>query len=572
MSKSRDYKQLLKSMLQEWKWLLKFVVRYKFILVLYIFLGIVGTVASFVVTIATKFLIDAVVSHSETQLLKSAILVVAFALFQILFQAFSSWVMSIVSSKANNEVREEIYSHILKSNWADICSFHSGDLLNRLENDVSTVSTAVISFIPNVFTRSLQFLGALCIVLYYDKTMALFALLSAPFLVLSSRILVKTLRKYNKMTRELNGEILSYSEESVQNIQIIKAFDLTKEYINNFKAVLQNYRNFKLSYDKFSILMTMALSLVGLIVSYSCYGWGVYRLWQGAITYGTMTLFLQISGSLTSSFGSLASLAPSAISIATAAGRIMEITDFEEETDADMYKALGILDKSKNDGVKLSFENVTFKYSEEQVPVLQNISFRLKAGEIVAFIGPSGEGKTTLFKLMLGLVKPTFGKIYLEAPDGDVIAVSDSTRRFYSYVPQNINIFSGTVSDNLKMVKSEATNDELFDVLKKASLCDFVESLPNGIDTPVKEQGANFSQGQLQRLAIARALLRDYSILLMDEATSALDVDTESAVLSNIMVRDDSKICIMTTHRESVLKYCDRVFKISSDGNLISIK
>lgn len=568
MKKSKDYRQLLANMLEEWKWLFGYIVRYKFVLGLYIVLGLLATAMSLGVSVATKYLIDTVVSHASDRILKYALLVVGLAVFQLVFQAVTSWLTATVSTKTNNEIRREIYSRIIKANWEDIRAFHSGDLLNRLESDVSAVSAAVINFVPSVFTRFVQFFGSLFIVLYYDKTMALFALMSAPFLFLSSRMLIKTMRRYSKQTREINGSILSYTEESVQNIQIIKAFDLTKEYIGNFCSLLENYRKVRLSYDKFSIIMTLCFSLIGLVVSYTCYGWGVYRLWQGAITYGTMTLFLQISGSLTASFSSLASLAPSAISIATAAGRIMEVTGFEREEDVRREEALALMEKASDKGVSLVLENVSFRYSDADTPVLNNISVRLNAGETVAFVGPSGEGKTTLFKLILGLVKPTQGRIYLEAPDGEALEISDSTRRFCSYVPQNINVFSGTIYENLSIIKPEATRTELEAVLREADLYDLVSSLSDGMDTPVNEQGANFSQGQLQRLAIARALLRKAMLLLMDEATSALDVETEKRVLENIMVSEARRLCIITTHRESMLRYCDRIFKITEQGTL----
>lgn len=568
MEKSKNFRQLLKNMFFEWKWLFGFIVNYKWTLFLYIILGVVGTGMSLGVSVSTKYLIDSVIDRDKDVLLGAIAFLAGFAISQILFQALSSWVTSVVSSKAHNEIRTEIYSHVLNSSVSDMSKFHSGDLLNRLESDVSTVSSAVISFIPNVFTRSLQFFGSLLLVLYYDKTMALLALMSAPLMFLSSRVLIKTIRKYNKATRELNGEILAYSEESVQNLQLIKAFDITRDYISKFKLVLENYRSVRLSSDKFSIFMTMVLSFAGLIVSYACYGWGVYRLWQGVITYGTMTLFLQVSGSLTSSFGSLASLAPSSISIATAAGRVMEITSFREELDEEKEKALSILDKCRKDKFKLVLDNVSFSYDDKSKPVLQDVSLTIDSGETIGFVGPSGEGKTTLFKLILGLINPTEGRIYIKISDGDEITISDSTRRFCSYVPQHITAFSGSVRDNLTIVKNNADISELESVLQKAELFDYISELPEGIDTSVKEQGGNMSQGQLQRLSIARALLRDASILLMDEATSALDTETETAVLKNIMCDNDSKITMLTTHRESMLTYCDKVYKILSDGRI----
>jgi len=568
MKKSAGFSSLLIKMFNEWKWLFSYIRRYKLILFLYLLIGVLASVMSLIVAVAGKYLIDAVVSHENSMILKYGIPVILLAVFQHIFQAVASWLISVVSSKANNEIREEIYSHIIKAGWADISHFHSGELLNRLESDVASVSGGAISFIPGVITKFIQFAGALIIVLIYDKVLALLALASAPFLFLSSKFLVSTIRKYNKKSREINGRVLSFTEESVQNIQLIKAFDLTKDYISDFAELLSQYRKIKLSHDRFSILMTLCLSLIGVFVSYSCYGLGIYRLWQGAITFGTMTMFLQLSGTLTSSFSSLASMVPSAVSIATAAGRIMEITGFEEEADKDKELAVSIRDKSAETGVSFKIDNVSFKYSDGDEYVLKNISLDILPGETIALIGPSGEGKTTLLKLILGLIRPTEGEISISLDEQNKLAVSDSTRRLLSYVPQTINIFSGTIADNLRSVKKDATDTEIIDVLKTVELMPLIESLSDGIYTQLNENGNNFSQGQLQRISIARALLRESRIILMDEATSALDVETETAVLNNIMVKNPAKICIITTHRESMLKYCDRVYKISNNGEM----
>lgn len=568
MSKSEKFTTLIVNMINEWKWIIRYAKKYRLMCFIYILFGFISTAMSLCVSVASKYLIDSVVSHTKEQLITSAAIVIALTVFQFFFTSVSSWITAKVNSKVDNEIREDIYSHIVTADWQEIGKYHSGDLINRLERDVSTVSSGVIGFIPSAITRFVQFFGSLAIVLYYDKTMAVLALLSAPFLFLSSRMLVKTIRKYSKETRKINGDVLSYSEESVQNIQIIKAFDLTKDYINNFSKLLNTYRQTRLEYEKFNILMTLCFSVIGMVVSYFCYGWGVYRLWQGAITYGTMTLFLQISGTLSSSFNSLASLAPSAISVATSAGRIMEITSFKTEKDAQREKALEIVDKSKNTGVRIEFKNVSFKYDDGETPVLKNINLKILPGETIALIGASGEGKTTIFKLILGLLEPTEGEIVFTASQGESINASDSTRRFCSYVPQDIGVFSGTIEDNLRIVKNDATDEELQNVLHQAELSSLINSLPQGMQTELNEHGANFSQGQLQRLAIARSLLRKSLVLLMDEATSALDSQTESQVLENIMVSEPNQVRIITTHRESMLKYCKAVYKIMEDGTL----
>lgn len=571
MKDRKSYRNLFRSMKREWLWILKYVKLYKLNIFLYIALGLVATVMSLGTSVATKRLIDAVVSHSDDKILGVVCLVVGLTVLCHVFQALASWVTAVVSTKTNNEIRQEIYSNVVTSNWEDISSFHSGDLLNRLEGDASTVSSGIIGFIPNLITRSVQFFGALAIVLYYDKTMAVLALMSAPILFASSRFLLKTMRKFNLESRELNGKVLSYSEESMQNIQVIKAFDLTKQYTANFKIILENYRKVRLSYEKFSVLLSLCLSLLGTAVSYACYGWGVYRLWQGAITYGTMTLFLSISGTLNSSFNSLASLAPSAVSIATAAGRIMEITGYEKEKDEEREKALLLKKRSASSGVSVNFEDVSFTFKDADEPILRDICFSVNPGETIALIGPSGEGKTTVLKLVLGLLKPQKGRMYIEGESSQQIDISDSTRRFCSYVPQSVNVFTGTIADNLRMVRPQATDEELRSVLETADLWDFVSKLPDGVNTVIGERGANLSQGQAQRISIARALLTNSMILLLDEATSALDVETEKKVLENIMVSDPTRACIITTHRESMLKYCDRIYRVCPDGTMAKL-
>ncbi|MBQ8027008.1 MAG: ABC transporter ATP-binding protein, partial [Clostridia bacterium] len=400
MKKTSEYMNLLRSLGSEWKWLLRYVSRYKLQIALYIVIGIVGTAMGIGVSVSSKYLIDAVVSHNTETILISAAVAVSFGLAQILTNALISRVATNVGTKISSEIRENIYEHIVFSRWESVRKFHSGDLLNRIEGDAGAVSSSIVTFIPGVFTKLMQFIGCLAVVLYYDPTMAIFAFLSTPFLVLSSRITAKLTRKYNKESREMNGKLISFYSESIQNLQMIKAFDITSLYVGQIRENLALYRKIRLDHDKFSIIMTLCMSVIGLFVSYACYGWGVWRLWQGAITFGTMTLFLQISGKLTSSFSSLISLAPSAISIATAAGRIMEVTDIPLEQNSDNKKAEEISKAVSENGVTICCEDLTYTYDDGVFPVLKNISFNAAPGETIAFVGPSGEGKTTILRLL----------------------------------------------------------------------------------------------------------------------------------------------------------------------------
>lgn len=568
MKKPSEYVELFRSLGKEWKWLLRYVSKYRLQIALYIVIGLLSTAMGLGANIASKYLIDSVVSHNNETIVKSAVLAISLGLTQLLVGAIITRISSVVGTKISSEIRGSVYEHVTYSKWENIRKYHSGDLLNRIEGDVGAVSNSIISYIPGVFTKSAQFLGCLIVVLYYDPTMAIFAFVSAPFLVLSSRISVKMMRKYNKESREMNGKILSFYAESIQNLQTIKAFDITKRYVEQMKVNLQLYRKIRLDHDRFSIIMTFCMSIIGLAVSYLCYGWGVYRLWQGAISYGTMTLFLQISGQLTSSFSALVSLVPSAISIATAAGRIMEITDLPLEENKDDEKARKMESAANESGIILSCNNLTYSYPDGEKPVVKDISFSAAPGETIAFVGPSGEGKTTILRLILGLVEPDSGEITMGIQDGEKISVSESTRRFCSYVPQGNAIFSGTVADNLRIVRPEATDEELVEALKTADAWSFIEKLPNGMHTEISEKGVNFSEGQVQRMSIARAILRDAPVIVMDEATSALDAKTEETVLANMMKAYPNRTRIITTHRLSMLKYCTRVYRINENGNL----
>ena len=572
MKKTGEFFELFRSLSKEWKWLLKYVSRYRLQITLYVIIGLLSTAMGLGVSVASKYLIDSVVSHSNDTIFKSAAVAVTFGLTQIAVGAVVSRIAGIVGSKISLEIRSGVYEHVIFSKWEDIRKYHSGELLNRIEGDVSAVSQSIISFIPNFFATLAQFIGCLAVVLYYDPTMAIFAFMGAPFLVFSSRITTKMIRKYNKESREMNGKILSFYSESIQNLQTIKAFDITKRYVELMKTNLQLHRKIKLDHDRFSIVMGLCMSIIGLIVAYSCYGWGVYRLWQGAISYGTMTLFLQISDQLTSSFSSLVSLVPSAISIATSAGRIMEITDLSLEEHKDGKKAQKMEKTANESGVTIICKDLKYTYPDGDKPVISNASFKAEAGETIAFVGPSGEGKTTLLRLILGLIEADSGELVLETKDGKKIDVSECTRRFCSYVPQGNAIFSGTVADNLRIVNPEATDEELIHALTTADAWSFIEELPLGINTEISEKGVNFSEGQVQRISIARAILRDAPIIVMDEATSALDAATEETVLANMMKVYPNRTRIITTHRPSMLQYCTKVYKVDSNGFLEEIE
>lgn len=548
---------------------MRYVIKYRWSIILAVIIGIISVAMGLGTSVISKFLIDAVVNHESEALINSVIVVICISLAQILFNALTSRIFTLVGTKINNEIRSSIYEHVVLADWESINKYHSGDLINRLEGDVNTISNSIVTFIPSVFTRLVQFVGCLVIVFFYDPVMAVLSLMSAPFLLLLSKVSTKLIRKYNMESRTMNGKVISFTEESVQNLQTIKAFGLTHRQREMFQQLLNGYRSMKLEHEKFSLLLSSFLSVIGLAVSYGCYGWGIWRLWTGNITYGTMVLFLQLSNKLTLSFSALAALAPGAISIATAAGRVKELTNLPVEKDEDREQVQQLGKEAAEKGISLQAEQLRFHYADSQEAVLKDASFSVKPGETIGIIGPSGEGKTTLLRLLLGLLQPSSGKLFLESSDGMRIRISDSTRRLCTYVPQENAVFSGSIADNLRIVAPDADESALVQALKQADAWDFICRLPEGIHTVIGERGVNFSEGQIQRISIARALLRNAPVLIMDEPTSALDTESEERVLKNVLQSGKKHICIITSHRPSVLQYCTRVYKIDREGNLM---
>lgn len=554
---------MLQEMYEETKWMYTYAKKYKFQIVFYIFLGVLTTVMGLASSVGSKYLIDAVTGQDSGNIALIALFIVAMGLFSIGINAITTMISARINIKVNNEIQAEVFDKILVADWISMKEFHSGDLLNRLNGDVNTVASSILSWIPSLITRSAQFFGILAIILYYDPTMAVIALGSAPVMLIVSKTLMKKMRDYNKRMRQVSSDVMSFNEESFQNIQSIKAFDLVGLFSKRLRDVQQNYKDVFLDYNKFSVYTSSFMSVVGMFVAYACFGWGVYRLWTGHITFGTMTLFVQLSGQLSSSFKSIVSLVPSAISATTSAGRIMEFFKIKDESDLEDDKAKLIQNNTQGKGLSVVLDDVEFSYNENKT-VFQHADVVANPGEIVALVGPSGEGKTTMIRLLLGLINTKSGNASIKDINGVSCKISSATRRFFAYVPQGNTIFSGTIAENMRMVKQDATDAEIVEALKAACAYDFVNKLPDKINSKVGERGSGFSEGQAQRLSIARALIRKSPILLLDEATSALDVFTERQVLRNIMNMGYARTCIVTTHRPSVLTMCDKVYKIDS--------
>ena len=388
--------------------------------------------------------------------------------------------------------------------------------------------------------------------------MAFIALGSAPFLLAMSKIVIKQQRAHNKEVRDLSSKLMGFEVETFYNFDTIKSFGTAPLYSRKMRSWQEKFKKASLDFNLFTIKTGVLMSVIGMIVEFAAFGYCLFRLWTGDITYGTMTLFLQQRSKLSGAFQSLVNIIPGFLSSSVSAHRIRELVELPKEVHIPESAAF---DAYAADGFKVRMNGVSFAY-EQNRNIIADSRFKADPGEIVALVGPSGEGKTTMIRLILGLVHPELGSVELVAKNGEHIPMNAETRHLFAYVPQGNTILSGTIAENLRMVREDATDDELIEALKIACAWEFVGKLPDTIHSSLGERGRGLSEGQAQRIAIARAVLRNAPVLLLDEATSALDVTTERQVLRNIVQQRPNKTCIVTTHRPSVLSLCQRVYRV----------
>lgn len=559
----------LQEMMKQTKWIYSYARHYWLAMVFYTVLGMVSTVVALLTSYVSKDLVDIITGHETGAIIQTFCMMIGLNVGTTFLSQISDYASSYLAMKVDAEIKADIFSKILVTDWESLTTYHTGDLLTRWGSDASAISSGVLNFIPNAIIYLFRFISAFAMVVYYDASFAIFAFLGMPVSILLSKKLMRRMVNNNKKSAAMGAKMSGFNQEAFSNIQTIKAFDLIKLYIERLKQLQHEYITMKLDFQKMAMGTSLLLSTVALLVSYSSYGWGIYRVWSGAISYGTMTMFLSLSGTLTGTLHNLTSLVPSVISLTTSAGRLMDIVEMPREDYSHNEEVDAFYDAVKEGGVSLTVKNLEYAY-HTGTEVFKNASLTVHPHEVIALVGPSGEGKTTMIRLLLSLMRSQGGEAYLSGQDRTGqeanVPLTPSTRRLFSYVPQGNTMFSGTIAENMRNVKPDITDEEIIDALKLACAWDFVEKLPDGIYSKVGERGGGFSEGQAQRLSIARSLVRKSPILLLDEATSALDVATERKVLKNLMADSYPRTCIVTTHRPTVLAACNRVYAIRDKG------
>lgn len=475
------------------------------------------------------------------------------------------WVRNILGVKAQNRMQQRVLARLLRSEWRGREAMHSGDIINRLEQDVKTVVTFLTETLPSTLSTLAMFVGAFVYLFQMDTWLAVTTVAILPIFILVSRIYIAYMRRYNRRVRDTDSLIQSLLTETMQHRMLVKTMEADGQMLERLDNTQQTLRQWVRKRTAFSVASNFFLNLgfsIGFLVAFL---WGALRLYAGTLTFGGMTAFLQLVNRIQGPARDLAKLVPAFVSVFTAAERLMELEDIPEEQQGEPCMVMAPC------GVR--FDKVTFNYGAPgQQPALRDFSVDFKPGTCTAVMGETGTGKTTLIRLLLALVKPQEGEISIYSSETSNTCPTSSTsqtsfsslsplhRCNFVYVPQGNTLLSGTLRENLQLGSPQATDHQMREALQMAC-ADFVAELPDGLDTRFSEQGGGLSEGQAQRIAIARALLRPGSIMLLDEATSALDVETEKKVLENIL-SDHRRTVIFVTHRPAVVNYCDQVVTI----------
>lgn len=526
----------------------------------FLVINMITMVISLSSAVVGRYVVDAATNYKSDLFFKYIAIMFATTLVSILISSASGMFSSYVNEKFAFGIRAKLYDKVQKSVWHKLTKYHSGDLLSRLSGDVDKVASTLITLLPNLIVTFCQLILIVLILLANDPVLVAIGLIIAPIGMVASIVFRKKYSAYQKLLRESHSEYYAFMQESLSGINVTKTFQLEEKNNSTFGNIRNKRMKLVMKSSVLSSVMSSFMRLVyslGYVVTFS---WCAYSLTNSAetgYTFGMMTLFLSLASQLQGSIRSLGQAIPQTYSLLVSAKRLYEITgiDGEDYTPTESMPA----------SVGLHVADVSCSYGEDSRTVLNSLSFDIPANCRVGIVGTSGAGKTTFIRLLLSLIKPDSGTMEYINENGEAEAPRPASRRFISYVPQGNTLMSGTVRSNLLAGKENATDDEMWQALETADAADFLRKMPDGLNTALSEGAGGISEGQAQRIAIARALLRDKPVLILDEATSALDEKTEANIIGRISA-DSQKTCFIITHRRSMLSYCDIIIEIDDDG------
>lgn len=514
-------------------------------------IGLLSVVVSLAQVWAVQHAIDVASEHAEGSIYWSVGVMAMLILCGYALRICSIWVRNILGIKAQNRMQQRMLDRILRSEWTGKESHHSGDVLNRLEQDVGTVVGFLTETIPNTLSVVAMFVGAFVYLFSMDKVLAFVIVGIIPVFVLLSRLYVGQMRRLTRQVRDSDSKVQSVLQETIQHRMLIKTLESDSVMVDRLESTQSELRHRVVRRTAFSVVSNLILN-VGFSIGYLiAFLWAALRMSDQTLSFGGMTAFLQLVNRIQGPARDLTKLAPAFVSVFTAAERLMELEENPLEEQGDPIPITAPC------GVRL--DHISYAYDDGDSNVIERLDFDFYPGSCTAVLGETGAGKTTLIRLILALLHPNEGKVILYNQQ-EQKELSPLMRCNFVYVPQGNTLMSGTIRDNLRLGKLNATEEEIKAALEM-SCASFVMELPDGLDTVCTEAGGGLSEGQAQRISIARALLRNRPIMLFDEATSALDPETERQLLHNILSNHD-KTVIFITHRPAVVDYCDQTLHL----------
>lgn len=537
-----------------WKWIIENGKKSFPIIFLLTVISVILSLIQVHFATASKNVMDIATGKMQGTLSSAFLVLISLLLLRLGIQIGVSYLNVHASSRFAMQLKRHIFKTLIGKDYLSVAKYHSGELLNRINSDVSVIVNGIIAILPSAALFITSIIGAFCVLYNIDNTLAIIILCIGPVVGVGARIYSVKFKDMHKKCQEYDGKTKSFMLEILQNLLVVKSFNCEENMLD--KSENLQMQTYKLQVKKVSVSLIAQIGMFLIFNAgyYFAMAYAAFRLSQGLLTYGDVTAILALVSQIQTPFKSISSLIPQAFAVSASIERLLELETLKNEPAISSYLPLSTYD----DMEEIVYDNVTFSYNSDSS--ISGINMRINKGECVVIAGESGAGKSTAIKLLLGIMTPDSGRIFISGKKGE-IEVNKDTRPLFAYVPQGNLILSGTIRENIAFSHDDATEEDIIYAAKVAQIWDFISGLDKGLDTQLGEKGLGLSEGQTQRISIARAILHNAPILLLDESTSALDSQTELNLLSAIRKMTD-KTCIIVSHKQAAFDICDSVIYI----------